>query len=642
MADEVKTRMVVEGAEALQTLEQIAAAEGKHAESVKDAGQAAAQATSPMQRRQQSMTAKRSRLLELQRREVAHEQAVKQSGRSELSALDISRRRQQRIQGLARELGKESEAQRRANVAIKDSSISMVKHTGATNAMAQASSNASGKNDTLSTAIGAAKSQLAGLASGFVGVNGIIALYGQWIDNIETANQRLQENAEIVRANAEARLNFVALQGVEDPEDVKQIDALAAFAGRPPSEFARVLGILKSQFANESDENINTLALEVAAAAQLTDSPAQDLAIGLSAIFRQNGDAQAAGNIFQQAIQEAGEADPARLGVEIGKLIGVAQQFGGLDTGEAAGFASAGTALGLPNEVATTGLKNVFLSLRGRGTPEGNELLGELGVDRSNVITALQQISQARVEGRIDDAGLESIGGREAAPIFAALSDPAILSDFLASVGRVDRAEDFDGRLVTDKAEGIFTEGSIQALNLLSKQLESQLESTRAADTRAIEIATARSALELRLAELERNPQDQVNGVTAADSERILREFDFQTARGHSVEEALTSAIKEDDNNINLFRLPGFLPGIGGQNLGVVPDEIEGVRRTKARLENIVDPVLDTVEAGPQIEAPGEDAGSSIGGGNITVHGTLNMHTGDPLTDDLDGRDRNA
>lgn len=562
MADEVKTRLTVEGDEAIRTLEDAARAEQEHADALDKAGEAAAGAA--------------------------------EKTRDQGEATDEAK-------------GKTGEA--------------------------------SAELGHLTNALGINLASITGMVGGIVGVGGLIAAYQQWLENIEAVNQRLQENAQIVRDNAEARLNFVALQGVESAEDVERIDAFAAFAGRSPGEIARVQGSLRSQFPNASSQDISNLTLEVAAASQLTDASPTELAQGLSVIFREVGDARVAGNIFQEAIQQAGEAEPGRLAQEVGKFIGIGSQIGGLDAGEAAGFAAAGTGLGLPNEEATTGLKNVLFAIRGRGTPEGNEILDGLGIDRENVINALQQISAARQAGQIDDAQLEAIGGREAAPVFAALSDPIKLQNFLASVGAVDAAEDFEGRIVTDKAESIFTPGSIQSANLLIKQLEAQTESVRASDQRAARVAEARAALELRLAELEQNADDPIRGVTAADSKVILEEFDFQTANGASIEEALERAEQRDSSRVNVGRIPSFVPFVGDRNFVIGQP---GTTETRSRENLITDPVLRSIEEGPQIDPEAVIDNQQSSGPIIINNGQLNINGGDPLSDDLDGRDRFA
>lgn len=461
--------------------------------------------------------------------------------------------------------------------------------------------------------------QVAGMASGMVGVGGIVMAYREWIREIETANQYLQENARLTRENAEARLDFAALAGIEDPEQVRALDAAAAFAGRRPGEVARVAAVFKSQFPNASNDDIQSLITEVAAAGQLTGAPLQSLALPIAGLFRETGDARIAGNIFQESVTQAGQADPALLGQSIGRFIGVGQQIGGLTPAEAAGFAAAGTGLGLPDEIATTGLKNVLFAIRGRGTPEGAKVLEREGVDREDVQIAIQQIASAYQAGRITPAELESLGGREAAPVFAALTNEAKLGNFLVSVGSVVGAGEREGRIASDKAAGVFSEGSIQAFNLLAKQEESRAEAVRSGSPLIARQEAGRRILDRILAE-----RIDDGSISPALAGRIRDEFNAQLAMGRSVEDAIAIAEEVPDTDYT-FRSPlsGTLDSYSPLNL---QGGLGAAGRNRGRQNIIEAPFLESMNAGPDI--------------NVTVNnGTMINHGRNPETADIsDGR----
>ncbi|MEO0476442.1 MAG: hypothetical protein AAF085_10815 [Planctomycetota bacterium] len=484
------------------------------------------------------------------------------------------------------------------------------------------------KKGLLIRAIGGMRSAALSLAGGLAGVGGLVAIYRAWNAQQDAAIDKLKEQIALTRELAEARLNFVALQDVEDPTQLRQIESAAAVAGRDPAEVFRVAGIIQSQFPNETEANRQALLRETAAAAQLTDASLPEIAQGLSVLFRETGDAQQAGNILQEAIQQAGEADPGRLASEIGKFIGVGKQIGGLDTGEAAGVAAALTGLGLPNEVATTGGRNVLFALRGKGTPEGIEVLDRLDIDRTNVFTALQQISEARVAGQISDAELEALGGKEAAPVFASLADPTKLRNFLASVQLVDQAEDFDGSIAADKAIGIFEPDSIQALNLIAKQAESRAKALDSSSRRAAQAGAAIAVVDEQLA----FQLDQGN-ITPSDVERIREEFLAQLAQGKTPAEAADIAERERASDVPLFRNP-----FSGRTVDLNIFAGAGGDRDKIRGESdfLEGPIEQRFELGPDI--PNQP--TTVIQNQTVNNGTIIRGSADPVDGDFTGEDR--
>ena len=542
----------------------------------------------------------RGELESLIRDQDRYERSTQQGERATEAAEAAERDRVPAIDRLSREIAQAEDEQARHSRSMRDA---VAAHRQLDD---QGESTTQGLGR-LADGLGVSTTALAGMAAGIIGPGGVALAYREWIQDIETANQRLQENAEIVRRNAEARLDLVALRGVEDPQEVARLDTLAAFAGRSPGEVARAGAVVESQLATATDQQKDALLVEASAAAQTSTAPVSELLKPLLAIFRQLQTAQAsgdiapavdiakvAGNLFQESIKQAGEDDPARLGQEIGKFIGVATSIGGLDVGQAAGFAAAGTSLGLPNEEATTGLKNVLFALRGKGTPEGREVLDREGIDTTDVSGALRQIAEARASDQISDAELESLGGREAAPVFAALSDPARLDDFLSRVEQVSAAGRRSDRISTGKAEGIFTADSLQGLNLQSKQEESREESVRAGDQTAARADTAKAILQRLLAEREASGL-----VTPALSQRITAEFEAQLAQGRDVEYAIEEAEATPDTDLT-FRNPF------GNLTSFSPAALTGDSSSanRGRSNFLRDPLLAALAEGPQLDAP--------------------------------------
>jgi hypothetical protein len=617
-------------------------------DATRDSARETGQAERAERSREQRLRSIRQRLEETVRAQDRYEQQIEQGTQATEEDQRAAQRRENRIRRLSSVLADEERVQRRTNEAVRDA--------------ATGSAEAAQSQSLLTRIAGDATGQFAALATGLVGAGGVVAAYQQWISDIESAKEGLREQITLVRELAEARLNFVALQGVEDPETLRNLESAAAVSGRDPGEVFRVAGVFRSQFPNADAEEIQSLIQEVSAAGQLTDAPLTDLAQGLSVLYRETGDTRASGNILQESIQQAGEAEPGRLAAEIGRFVGVGRQIGGLDTGQAAGFAAAGTGLGLPNEQATTGLRNVLFAIRGKGTPEGNELLNQLGIDRENVIAALKQIAEQRAAGNITDAQLETLGGREAAPVFSALADPTKLENFLASVSAVDRAQSFEGSIAADKAASLFEPGSIQAFNLLAKQAESEAQSVRSNSTRAAQASAARAIVERELA-----TQINEGNITEADRKAILEEFDTQIARGKSPAVAANYA-EQTRAGVKSPRIPGL-----GVRLPLNPQQFFGTE-FQADSDFLQDPVERGLEQGPRLPANGEEEpvdqssfldpadrdgladqiirameARGINAGQQTVvridrlsinNGTNYQALGNPLYDHLDGRDR--
>ena len=404
----------------------------------------------------------------------------------------------------------------------------------------------------------AAAATLAGLGAAFLGANGVINLYEQWIERIERASERLRENAAIARENAEARLDFVALQGVETVEQVNAINTAASFAGRRPGEVAQLGTFLASQLPGASPEDINQITLATASAGRTSTAPLTELASGILPLYRQTGDATVASNIYLEAVRQAGEPDAGEFGQILGENIGLIQANAGVDVGEAAGFIAAGTGVGISSRPALTALNAVNFSIRGQGTPRGNEVFERLGItDRSNVLDVLEQIVAANQRGELSTADIEALGGREAAGLFATLADPEIFADFRRRVQAVDAREEFTGDLASDNAEGIFGSSGLQRFNILAKTFEAESEGIRAGDVGAARAESFRTGLAALLdAELAK-PGGGAANITPDLAQRIKDEFEFQLGRGLEAEEALRIAEAAPRGHLQISNVPG-------------------------------------------------------------------------------------
>ena len=657
MTDKVETKLTVDGADAVQELHRVGKAEEDHARAVKATGEAAEQANRKSQVREQSNRGLRVSLDRLTREQVQHEQSVQQGARADEQAVAQSERRQRIIQRLSQRLARQEDLQDEVNRRVRES---VGVHRAAATAAEEHGrevEDASDQVESLTDRHGVLENKITGVVSA-AGAIGIARTgYQEWLQDIETINQKLKEQAELVRAGAEARLDLVALRGVEDPELVRSLDQAATIAGRSPGEVYRVAAIVESQFPNATDEEKSALVQEIAIRGQATSAPLQSLAGPISGIFRAlqadgtENPALVAGNLFDEAVSQAGQVDPALLGRSIGGFLQIGRSVGGLDTAESVGYASAATGMGLQDEVAITGLRNVMLAIRGRGTPEGREVLASLGIEAgggADVEEALRTISSAAQSGSLGPAELESLVGKEALSTFTTLIEPRMLADFFAKVNAVEAQETRSDRIVTERVEGFAEPGSIQAFNLLSKQAESEGEGIRGRSVIAAEQDSVRRIVDVVLEE-----RLAAGEITEELAERIRTELDEQLAAGASLERALFQASTRQNTDFGI-RLPlGWLGGEGSQFISlsagslaeIVMDTDGNPTLERNQRDFLIDPVLDRLGSGPQFEPSdqpdeylGQLNGRGVYRGSVNIYNGPVINTGDPDTDDLGRR----
>lgn len=566
-----------------------------------EAAQAAAQAGD---QRTATMVRQRGELEALTRVQGQYEQAQREGLQLDERAERAATERRQEIDRLTREIAQQEDAEARLNRQMREG---VAAHRELDDQAQKVNQTTRLFNSLTEDAI----QNIAGMATGIAAGGGVVTAYQQWIENIQKVNTYLKEQGDLVRENAEARLDFVALRGVEDPAVVARLDQLAAASGRRPGEVYRAAAVFESQFPSATPEQIDQLIAGTARAGRLTTAPLNTLGGALSILFRETGDVAQSENIFQEAIEQAGEADPGRLATEIGKFVGIGRTVGGLSPAEATGFAAAATGLGIPNEIANTGLRNLILALRGSEKPEASRVLEGAGVDRdAPILVALKQVSDAVQRGDLSPGDLETVFSREGLGVAAALADPVKLTNFTGSVLSVIRASQLDTSIATQKAEDLFTPGSIQALNLQSKQAESRSESVRSSSTRVARQAAARAELDLLLTEL------IASGELSPDqAERIKDEFGAQLGQGRTVERAASV----------LDRVPTADPGFPFVVRNPLTGDLATPLNPSRGVENlgvagpIESALLERLNRGPQIQI--NNYGGSVNTRDATTGG---------------------
>ncbi|MBI1369135.1 MAG: hypothetical protein GC162_10835 [Planctomycetes bacterium] len=446
-----------------------------------------------------------------------------------------------------------SQATAQTSAVTKDASREAERLAASTRVVGDETERTAEKTGLWSRIVEGATTQVTGLASVFIGGFGINALLERYNSMLEENNRLLEENAEKTRRAADARLDLVALSGFESPEDIAFLDEASSLSGRSQSEVARAQTLITSRFPNASKEQIQQLVMLTAAQGQITEAPLTSLADPLGTLFNATKDPVKASNLLNEAIKQAGEPDPAKLGPLIGKFNSIGSAVGGLDAGESTGMVAAVTGLDIPNDQATTGLARLVIALRGAGTPDGRKILSREGITGDDLIGSIKQITAAYRAGKISRAELEQIGGAEALPIIAKLTDPQIEKDFFAKVGAVNAAEDRTDLIIEQNTRSGLS-GDIQRLNLLAKQEEAKTAAIQSSDVNAIERDAARATMIRVLNEAQRRGE-----ITPYYVNQAIEGFDRSMSVDSTSAEAIHGALTEAEMNTSQF---GIRPAI--------------------------------------------------------------------------------
>jgi len=160
---------------------------------------------------------------------------------------------------------------------------------------------------------------------------------------------------------------------------------------------------------------------------------------------------------------------------------------GGLTGAQTAGlWAYATTRTGSP-EKATVGIRNIFMALRGKGTPESQELLQRLGIGpEMNIFEQLSALSAAQKKGGVGLTEAETIAGKEnAALLMSMLTKPAAMMESVSDVTKADRP-DID--IVKDKLNKIMGQDEIARLEEEGRQLGIEIQNIKGRDVKALKM----------------------------------------------------------------------------------------------------------------------------------------------------------
>lgn len=519
-------------------------------------------------------------------------------------------------------------------------------HADATRRAGDAFDDTSGKAGFFTRTVGGLKEAFSGLALGILGGAGVLAAFSAWREEIELTNQRLIENEQLTMRNAEARLDLAALKGFEDPEQLKELDRMAIFSGRSVSEAARLATVTQSIMPDGTftEDQRSEFMAEVASQAQTSSASLTGIAGAIFPLIVEGLNAQQAGNVLQAGIKQAGQPDPEQFAQSVARFVSLGKEVGGLDVGQAVGYAAASTGLGLDKATAETGLKNLVLGIRTPNNPESQALLERLGInDEVSLDDSLRIIAQAKAEGRVSRSDLVNLSGREGLEVALKLSRQERVDEFLNKVAIVDAAEDITTRTAAEQSANINKPDTIQGYRLLAKQAQTGEETIRASDKAAARRDTAKKILGELVAEKVKSGE-----LSEADATVIQEEFEYQLAQGQSIQTAIDLAERQQAGTS--IDIPVPVPteddffNIRLDRVNTNPIKTAtGLNRSQD--DFLEEDLLQRLNAPPKTDPAtlqqGTQGGTVIQNQTIVnEQGTRFIGAGDPLVDDQDGRDR--
>jgi len=327
------------------------------------------------------------------------------------------------------------------------------------------------------------------IASWVTGIIGITAIIRGITAAIRAQSEAIKEHAQIA---AEQQKKLLALQAMgtffeEHPEARKEVAAYAEFGRRPFEQVAEAWYSLESKGAGltkEQKAGIMREALELGRMEPEADLKSIIDVFSIYAKETRQKDINQVQNVIRQTLSQAG-AELSQMGQYLPRFLslGIA---GGLTGAETAGLWAFATTRAPTPESATVGIRNIFAALRGKGTPESQKLLQQLGITpEMNIFEQLTALSAAQKAGKFGVPEAEMIAGREnIAVLLSMLTEPTAMMETVRQVTRVARP-DID--ITREKLERIMGTDEVARLEEERRRLDVVIRNIKAQDVRALQ-----------------------------------------------------------------------------------------------------------------------------------------------------------
>ncbi len=329
------------------------------------------------------------------------------------------------------------------------------------------------------------KSSIASWVLGLVGVAAAIRLV---TTAIRIQKEAIEEHARIA---AEQQKKLLALQAMgtffeEHPEARKEVAAYAEFGRRPVPEVTEAWYALESKGAGLTEGQKKGIMRESLEFGRMEPEADLESIVGMFSLYAKETrqeDINLIQNVLRATLSKAG----AELS-EVGRYLPQFQSLGiaaGLTGAESAGlWAYATTRTGQP-EKATVGLRNIFMALQGKGTPESQKLLQQLNVAPEMGFYEQMGILSAQQEaGKFGLPEAETIAMKEnAALLLSMLTDTDAM---MQTVREVSDAARGDIDIVKDKLDLIMGQDEVARLEEDIRRLNITIENIKGRDVEAL------------------------------------------------------------------------------------------------------------------------------------------------------------
>jgi len=322
-------------------------------------------------------------------------------------------------------------------------------------------------------------------AAGLVGITAIITAITR---AVRVQSEALKEHAQIASRQQKSLLALQAMGTFieEHPEARKEVAAYAELGRRPFEEVAGAWYGLESKGAGltaKQKRGIMTEALELGR--QEPDADLKSIVDMFSLYAKQTKqkDINLIQNVFRATMTKAG----AELS-EVGQYLPQFQPLGisgGLTGPEAAGIWAYATTVTARPEQATTGLRNIFSALQGKGTPESKTMLQGLGITpEMNFFRQLQRLSSAQKTGKFGVPEAESLAGREnIAVLLSMLQNPRAMME---TIGYVTGRARGDIDITKTKLQQIMGTDEVARLEENIRRLDIQIQNQKGSGVRSL------------------------------------------------------------------------------------------------------------------------------------------------------------
>jgi hypothetical protein len=439
---------------------------------------------------------------------------------------------------------------------------------------------------------------LASMAGGFVGAGGLVAAFEAGNRAAEKTIERLQKIVDLANEAARATLDLHAVNQTFDEGEEKMVEALANMTGRDFGEMAGVLTQFRSSNAHLDRETQDQLIQgSLVPLMMSTDKDPSSLAKFIGRVSSTTSDPREINNLVNESISLAGEGDPSAYLGAAGELM-VSGRSAGLEPAETLallGFASGR----FETAESKTMLRNVFSGLSADPVLRGK--LAEMGISTDG--DPLDIIRRMQAAGFESEQTVE-LFGKENAPIVDAM---------MAEMGTVNRfVEDTQAAVMgSDQANAYLqdlTKNSprhANALKILQQQQQLQSLERRQAE-QAQDYQIARNAVEFELEEAVQRGE-----IDASAKEARLKEFDRLASGGPDFRRRVRGTLRDkysrdtpldqiDYNDVLLEAAD--LVGKGG---GLISDVLPGGNSSTA--VPLREAVKESLETPPDLPTPAPD-----------------------------------